>query len=412
MRRSLLPAAIVVQIAVLLLCAPAAVAAPAAGPPQIGAPSAIAVEISTGDVAYERRSDQRRPIASVTKLMTALLTLEERKLSDRVRAVDYRAAAVESKAGLRAGEVLTVSDMLRALLLASANDAAASLAEDVGGSRRAFVRRMNRRARMLGLRSTRFADPIGLDPGNRSSARDLVGLTLQLRRFPFFKRSVDRSAATLESGDRPRSLLNRNTLLRAQPWVNGVKTGHTNRAGYVLVGSATRRGVTVVTVVLGTPSEAARNADTLALLRYGLSRYSRRLAVRRGAVLARAPIRYRRGAELDLVAARTVRRVVRRGQKPRVRVVSAAEEIEGPIRKGQRLGTAEVLVGSARVGTVPLVAAAAVPAASAVQRTKDVATRPLGFALAVVLIGASVSLLVRRRTLSNRRPRRSEVEAA
>ena len=412
MRRSLLPAAIAVQIAVLLLCAPAARAAPASSPPELTAPSAIAVEISTGDVAFERRPDERRSIASVTKLMTALLTLEERKLSDRVRAARYRAAAVESKAGLRAGEVLTVSDMLRALLLASANDAAASLAEEVGGSRRAFVRRMNRRARALGLRSTRFADPIGLDPGNRSSARDLVGLTLQLRRFPFFQRTVDRTAARLESGDRPRTLANRNTLLGAQPWVNGVKTGHTARAGYVLVGSASRRGVTIVTVVLGTPSEAARNADTLALLRYGLSRYSRRLAVRRGTVLERAPIRYRRGAELDLVAARTVRRVVRRGQKPRVRVVSAAREIEGPIRKGQRLGTAEVLVGRARVGTVALVAASAVPAATAVQRTKDVATRPLGFALAVVLIGASVSLLVRRRTLSNRRPRRSEVEAA
>jgi len=410
MRPAGLPAAVALAVvAVLLGLAPAARGAQA---PDVSAPSAIVVEISTGDVAFERRPDERRSIASVTKLMTALLTLEARELSDRVRAVRYRAAAVESKVGLRAGEELTVADMLRGLLLASANDAAASLAEDVGGSRRAFVRDMNRRARRLGLSRTRFADPIGLDARNRSTARDLVRLALRLRRFPFFKRIVNRTEATLESGDRPRTIANRNTLLRAEPWVSGVKTGHTARAGYVLVGSASRRGVRLVSVVLGTPSEAARNADTLALLRYGLSRYSRRRAVQRGEVLARAPIAFRRGAQLDLVAARTVRRVVRRGQRPTVRVANAAREVRGPIRKGQRLGTAEVLVAGRPVGTVALVAAAAVPAATAVQRTKDVATRPLGFGLAVLLAGASVSLLVRRRSLANRRPPRSKVEAA
>ena len=116
--------------------------------------------------------------------------------------------------------------------------------------------------------------------------------------------------------------------------------------------------------MLGTPSEAARNADTLALLRYGLSRYQRRLAVRRGAVLRRVPVRFRRGAELELVASRTVRRVVRRGRRPSLRVTSAPSEVSGPIRRGQRLGSADVVVGGRRVATVPLIAAASVPAAS------------------------------------------------
>jgi D-alanyl-D-alanine carboxypeptidase (penicillin-binding protein 5/6) len=217
-------------------------------------------------------------------------------------------------------------------MLESANDAAASLAEDIGGSERGFVRAMNRRARELGLSDTRFADPIGLDPGSRSSARDLVRLTLQLRRFAFFKKTVNRTKVTLKSGALPRTIDNRNTLLRARPWISGVKTGHTRRAGYVLVGSASRNGVTLVSVVLGTPSEAARNADTLALLEYGFSRYSRRLAVRRGDVQRRVPIRYRRGAELELVAARTVRRVVRRGTRPRLRVVEAPDRGRGPDR--------------------------------------------------------------------------------
>jgi len=229
---------------------------------------------------------------------------------------------------------------------------------------------------------------------------------------------VNRATLTLASGDRRRTILNRNTLVREVPSISGVKTGHTSRAGYVLVGSATRRGVTLVSVVLGTPSEAARNADTLALLRYGFGRYERRRAVRRGAVLARVPIRYRRGAELELVADRTLRRVVRRGQRARVRLGSAPAEVEGPIRRGQRLGSADVFVGRKRVASLPLVAAASVPAAGVAQRTKDYLTRPFGFALALAALVAAgtVGVLLRRRGRDRRtgtgRNRRREVEAA
>lgn len=400
---------------VLVLSTAAALWAPAARGatrPSVSSPSAIVVETSTGNVAYSRRAGDSRPIASVTKLMTALLTLEGPKLSKRVRAVGYRAAAVESQINLRAGERLTVADLLRGLLLASANDAAATLATAVSGSRRAFVRDMNQRARALGLRETRFRDPVGLDPGSRSSASDLVRLTSELRRFAFFRRTVDRPDATLASGDRRRAIANRNTLVRDHSWVSGVKTGHTTRAGYALVASATRRKVTLVSVVLGASSETARNADTLALLRYASARYRRSRGIVRGRVYARAPIRYRRGAEVALVAPRTLTHVVRRGQRLRRRVISPPGEVEGPIRRGQRLGRVEIMVGRQRVATVPLVAAIAVPAAGVTQRSKDYFTRPLGFALAVLVLGASVVVVLRRRAARNLpRPRRGEVEA-
>jgi serine-type D-Ala-D-Ala carboxypeptidase (penicillin-binding protein 5/6) len=402
-------------VAVALAGATGASSATAAPPPpSISAPSAIVVEISTGDVAYARRPDERRSIASVTKLMTALLTLEAgHPLTERVPATRYRASAAESRIDLRPGERLTTKDMLRGLLLASANDAAVALAEHGAGSRRAFVREMNRRARRLGLRSTRFSDPIGLGAGDQSTARELVSLTLQLRRFPFFKRTVDRAAATLRSGGHVRQIVNRNTLVREIPSVSGVKTGHTSRAGYVLVASATRRGITLVSVVLGTPTEAARNADTRALLDFGFSRYSRRRAVARGAVLARAPIRYRRGATLDLVAERTVRRVVRRGGPlPRARVASAPEEVDGPIHRGQRLGSADILVGRDRVASVALVAGASVPAAGAAQKVKDSLTRPLGFGLALAVVAGTVALVMRRRSRRSRPPRSRRSEPA
>jgi serine-type D-Ala-D-Ala carboxypeptidase (penicillin-binding protein 5/6) len=413
--RGLLLAALLVVLAAF---APPARAADPPPPPSVSAPSAIVVETSTGAVPFARRPDQRRSIASVTKLMTALLTLEQERLSQRITAVRYRPGPAESLMGLQAGERLTVADLLRGLLLASANDAAATLAQGVAGSRARFVREMNTRARALGLAHTRFADPVGLEARSQSSARDLVTLTLQLRRSSFFRRTVDRAGATLRTGVRARTLANRNTLVRQYPWISGVKTGHTNRAGYVLVGSATRNGVTLVSVVLGTASEAARNADTLALLRYGFRRYTRATPVRRGRVLATAPIRFRRGAELRLVAGRTVRRVVERGTRLRTRVVSAPSEVEGPIRKGQRMGRAEVLAGGRSVASFSLVAASSVPEAGVAQRTKDWMTRPLAFALVVLAVGGSVGLLLRRRSRTRPpRPRRaggsnSEVEAA
>jgi D-alanyl-D-alanine carboxypeptidase (penicillin-binding protein 5/6) len=194
--------------------------------------------------------------------------------------VPYRGAPAESIAGFRAGERVTVRDELRALLLASANDAAATLAVRISGSRARFVRDMNARAKALGLRDTRFANPVGLDdPDNFSSAADLVKLALVLRQNAFFRETVDAPRVTLRSGAFPRTFVNRNSLVRTTPSVNGVKTGRTSGAGYVLVGSASRNGVTVLSAVLGTQSEAARNADTLELLRYGLRRYVRRTAV-------------------------------------------------------------------------------------------------------------------------------------
>ena len=219
--------------------------------------------------------------------MTALVTLEHEKLSTVLTTVPYHALPVESVIGLRGGERMTVADLLRGLLLASANDAAATLAARVGGSNRAFVALMNRRARELGLTHTHYANAIGLDAlGNYSSAEDLVKLTLILRRNAFFRAVTDLPRATLRTGSHPRTILNRNLLVRAVPEVNGVKTGHTSSAGYILVASASKDGVTVISVVLDEPSEAARDPDSLALIRYGLGRYHRAKPVRKGQAFA------------------------------------------------------------------------------------------------------------------------------
>jgi D-alanyl-D-alanine carboxypeptidase (penicillin-binding protein 5/6) len=402
--------------AVLALLGSGAAAAPvfAASAPAVEADSAIVVETSTGDVVYARRPDRSRPIASATKLMTALLVLERLPRDRRVPASSYRPAPIESQIGLRPGEEMTVADLLRALLLASANDAAVTLAEATSGSRPAFVRAMNTRARKLGLSGTRFANPIGLDArDNRSTARDLVRLTLQLRTHPFFRRTVARERATLNSGDRPRVIENRNTLVD-HPRVDGVKTGHTRLAEYVLVASGRgRNGVRLISVVLGEPDEATRNEDTLELLTWGFRQFRVLQPVRRGQSFpeARAPIRYRRGAELPLVASAAVRRVVRRGTPaPELELTGIPAEVEGPIPRGERLGDAAVRVrqGDRVLAEVPLVALAAVPKADFEQRAKDFVTRPYTpVALLAAMIGSvlGVRALRRRRDPSGRRQR-------
>jgi serine-type D-Ala-D-Ala carboxypeptidase (penicillin-binding protein 5/6) len=331
--------------------------------------------------------------------MTALVTLEAVSLRDAFTAADYNPNPAESRINLRSGERMKVRALIRALLLESANDAAVTLAEGVSGSRGGFVRDMNRRARQLGLKHTSYANPIGLDdPDNYSSARDLAMLTERLLRNRFFARTVNLPDVTLRSGSRRRTIDNRNELVGQVGWVSGVKTGHTNQAGYNLVGSATRSGVKVVSVVLGEPSEAARNADTLALLRYGLGRYRRATLLRGQEVLGEAKVKHREEDTVELVAARDVRRVIRRGEKPLVRI-RAEDVLEGPLPRGARAGTAVVRVDDEVVARVPVITAQPVPQVSFLERAWRVVSRPevALLVLTALLAGSLLVVMLRRR---------------
>jgi len=395
-------------VAGLGAASPGAGAATPAGSPAIRAPAAILVEPATGDVVYERNAHQRRPIASTTKLMTALVTLEKASLDDVMTTVRYRAAPAESVAGFGAGEHVTVRDLLRALLVTSANDAAATLAARVSGSRAAFVAQMNLRARQLGLTDTHFANPIGLDaPGNYASATDLAKLTLILRRNAFFRTTTNLPKVTLRSGAHPRTFVNRNVLVRTTPAVNGVKTGHTNKAGYILVGSATRDGVTVISVVLGDPSEGARDGDTLQLLKYGLGRYHIVTAVKPGQVLGQATLAYRTHDHVNLVADGTVRRTIRRGERLTLTVSGAPDQIDGPLPKGARVGTVAVTYRGEVIARVPLVTAGAVDAATFADRFRDWLSGSWTILLLGVLGVCSLSLVLLRRRAVRRRARRT-----
>ena len=371
-----------VLAAVLLAAAPGSARA-ADPPPRVPtAQAAIVVDAVDGRVMFAKRPDAERSIASTTKLMTALLSLEEARPRDVFTAPGYAAMPAESRINLRAGERMTVQDLLEALLLESANDAAVDLAENIAGSREAFVEQMNERASQLGLDHTSYANPIGLDdPGNYSSARDLATLARTLLRNRRFARIVDSPEATLESGSHVRVVENRNDLVAGYPWVDGVKTGYTSNAGNVLVGAAARGPrARVISVVLGEPTEAARDADTLTLLRWGLDRFSRVRVVPRGRTLARVDVKYR-DEPARLVARRSVVVTVRDGQHLDRRV-NAPDELEGPVAKGERAGSVTVLVGGRRVRRVALVTAEEVPGAG----TLRVLLSELGVPLTVLIV--------------------------
>jgi D-alanyl-D-alanine carboxypeptidase (penicillin-binding protein 5/6) len=397
--------ALALALAVLAALATGLPAAAAAQrPPDVSsAAAAIVVDGRNGEVMFAKRPDERRAIASTTKLMTALLALERARPRQVLTAPGYDALPAESRINLRRGERMTVQDLLEALLLESANDAAAAIAENLSGSREAFVAEMNVRAQELGLENTSYANPIGLDdPANYSTARDLATLTRLLLDRPRFARVVDMPVAELESGAIPRVIDNRNTLIASTPWVTGVKTGYTAGAGNVLVGSAKGRGgAEVISVVLGEPSEAARDADTLELLTWGLGQFRRVRVLNPKRALARADIRYYEDDQARLVPRRRAVVTIRRGEQVRRRVRSR-DELEGPLPAGSRAGVVSVLVDGERVRRVALVTAAEVPEAGTLRVLTSVLGVPLTLLLGLaILLAAPIAVLLAR---GRRRP--------
>jgi D-alanyl-D-alanine carboxypeptidase (penicillin-binding protein 5/6) len=376
---------------VLTLLAPpgARAAAPAAGPAVSDAKAFVVVDARDGTVLGGKAPNRKLAIASTTKLMTAYLALQRLKPKQKLAAPAYKVTDAESLIGLRKGEKLSVRDLIYGLVLESANDAAETLAVGVSGSIGAFVGEMNATAQSLGLTHTHYSTPVGLDePGNYSSARDLVTLAGVLLKNPLFAKAADSATATLKTGDHPRSINTRNLLIPQVPFVTGVKTGHTLDAGYVLVGSGEKNGTTLISAVLGTPSEGARDADTLALLRYGFSQYTPSTAVKAGQELATPKVKYK-GDHLSLVAAKPLQVSARQGEKVATHV-DAPGEVNGAVKKGEQLGTVSVTVAGRPAGSVPLVAAEAVSAASFAQKAVATARSPIVFiplGLIVILLG-------------------------
>jgi D-alanyl-D-alanine carboxypeptidase (penicillin-binding protein 5/6) len=356
-----------VKLRLLALAAALSLVPPAfAAGPSVNARAYLVADGRTGEVLLTQNPRRQVPIASLTKLMTVLLTLEHSRLTDIVT-VSPRAVAVgESSAHLRAGEQLTVRDLLEAALIQSANDAAWALAEHIGrGDEGRFVFMMNRRARQLGLADTHYERPDGLDAvGHVSSARDVTTLARILMRKPAVRQIVAMRDATIAGG---RRLHTWNDLLGSFPGIVGVKTGHTRAAGWSEVAAARGAGVTVYATVIGSPGRSTRNGDLVELLRWGLSRFRVVPVISAGRIYARAETSFG-GDQVDLVAPRTLRRAILAGRPLVERVVSPAGVVL-PVRKGDELGEVRVYERRRLLARSPLVAAHSMAKPNMLDRT-------------------------------------------
>lgn len=323
---------------------------PGRRPPELAAGSAALVDLDSGQVLFERNADQRRPIASTTKIVTALLVLEAVPPDDVVTVSPNAASQTGATLGLRPGERITVRHLLEGLLLGSANDAAVALAEHVAGSVDAFLDRMNDRMHQLGARDSRFESPNGLDDDGFSTAHDLALLTVEAYRNPAFAEVVSTKVAQIPAPKGPRrTIQNRNALLWLYPDAIGVKTGFTSAAGFCLVGAAEREGLRLVAVVLGAPVEAF--SDTAALLNHGFAAFQRRTVVAAGQSFGSVEVgeaRVPAVADVSFVA------LLPRGQEVDTRV-APRPGLSLPIAAGERVGAVIVRAGDERIGRVPLV---------------------------------------------------------
>jgi len=262
--------------AVCLICLPLCslfAAAERMPPDGISAQAAILIEADTGDIIFEKNSRQKLPMASTTKIMTALVALEEGDLTKTVSVAEAACGVEGSSIYLTAGEELTLEDLLYALLLESANDAAAAIAYEIAGGIEPFAERMNRLAETIGLTDSHFTNPHGLDDeAHFTTAYDLAKLTAYAMQNEQFRRIVStyKHPIPLRGGEGVRVLLNHNKLLRMSQDVIGVKTGFTKRSGRCLVSAAERDGVRVIAVTLNAPDDWN---DHLFLHETGFSRY-------------------------------------------------------------------------------------------------------------------------------------------
>jgi D-alanyl-D-alanine carboxypeptidase (penicillin-binding protein 5/6) len=344
--------AFLLALATTLACAVVA----AAAPPPVDADAYLVQNSGTGEVLASQAAHERLPMASITKLMTAIVALEHGS-PDEIATVSARAAGIgESTINLRPGEKISLGDLIRAALVQSANDAANAIAAHVGhGSIPRFVRLMNARARQLGLTDTHFANPDGLDaPDHFSSAADVTKLARVAMNKPFIRETVRLVDARVAG----RHLRTWNDLLSTFPQLIGVKTGHTDGAGWSEVAAARRGGVTIYATLLGGESRAGRNADLAALLAWGLSRYRTVWAIEAGRTYGTVRTAYGKSA-VRVVAAKPALRVIH-VERPLVQRVVIAVEAELPVRTGQRLGEVQVLDRGTVIARSPLVAANAV----------------------------------------------------
>lgn len=320
------------------------------------AESAILIDATTGTVLYQKECRQRRPPASTTKVMTAILALEHGDLDAVVTASEYASKTPYGNLHVKPGEKFTLRDLLYALMMRSANDAAVCIAEHVGGSEAKFAEMMNARAAELGAKDTHFVNPHGLHaPEHYSTAHDLAVIARHAASIPKFNeivstkhKRIDRSISKLDC-----TLRNTARLLWRYGGADGIKTGYTKEAGHCFVGSATRDGMRLITVVLKSQNTMD---DTTLLLDQAFRDYRLVCFARKGRVAAKVPVRGGVVRQVDLVASESLGKIVRKADRIETRYEIDRRRTTAPVEAGEQVCMLVGYINDEELGSVPLVA--------------------------------------------------------
>ena len=327
--------------------------------------SAVLMDVTTGTVLYENNSHEPLAPASVTKVMTMLLIMEavdsgKIALTDTVTASENAAAKGGSQIYLKAGETMSVSDMLKSIAVSSANDCACAMAEHIAGSESAFVDAMNQRARELGMRDTHFVNCTGLDDDDaakqhRTSAYDIALMSRELlRNHPLIKKYTTIWMDTVRDG--AFGLSNTNKLIRFYPGATGLKTGFTTGAGYCLSASAQREGMELVAVVMGAKTSKERNAACKELLDYGFANFA--VISPELSEVPGVPVKLGQQDTVNAALGEATGLLIDKSQKSAVTTeVTLEEQVTAPVTRGQQIGTLSIKSGEQTLRQIPLIAA-------------------------------------------------------
>ena len=357
--------------AVLILLPVSALAAPLeeGTPMTLTAPSAILLEADTGAVIFEKNADERRPVASVTKLMTLLLVLEKLDegsitLEDKITVSPAAAGQPGSQAFLDAYAVYPLKDILKATIIASANDGAVALAEYIAGSEDGFAVLMNQRAGELGLENTHYVNCTGLPAdGQYTCARDVAAISREVVQHPtyFTYSSTWLDSLTHPSG-RTTDLTNTNRLVRFYKDCDGLKTGSTSEAKYCLSATAERNGMRLIAVVLGVPNSQTRFDEARGMMDYGFANYNRVQVAKTGDLVGvQVPVKLGARDAVDVSLGSGLSLLLRNGQQSQLSFETHLPEfLNAPVEAGEPLGTVQVLLAGRLIAELPAVAAQSV----------------------------------------------------
>lgn len=323
------------------------------------AKSAIIMEASTGDILFEKNSYEKLPPASMTKIMTMLLimeNIENGNLSwdDEVTASENASSMGGSQIFLEAGEVMSVKDMVKGIAIASGNDAAVAMAEKIAGTEEEFVKLMNNRAKELGLKNTNFKNVTGLEAENHySSAHDMAVMARELIKHEKILEFTGTYEDYLrENTDKKFWLVNTNKLVRFYQGVDGLKTGYTGEAGYCLTSTMKRGNMRIITVVMNEPDSATRNSETVKMLDYAFGMYKVDTIVAKGKVVEKREIPSGDKVNIEISAKSDINVLRRKMDKDRdISYKTEVYDIKLPVNKGDVVGKIYLYEGSKKIGS-------------------------------------------------------------